>query len=234
MTRLTLLLALLLPAFVLAQDEIAEDAEPVRRYTVEVIIFTYEENVSVGSEIFVPDVIEEEFPLFDDMPDAELDDALPVAAAIEDDAIEEDAVEIPPLEWVLLEESELTMNESYGRLDRLQAYEPVMYFGWTQPTYEEALTTSIPLHAFGRPPAELDGSLTLYLSRFLHLVVDLQLDAGAEQPTFYRINENRILRNGEVRYFDHPRFGVIAKVSRAEDLPNPDAAADELAGGVSQ
>ncbi|MGB5164195.1 MAG: CsiV family protein, partial [Woeseiaceae bacterium] len=148
------------------------------------------------------------------------------------EAIEPDLIEMPPLEWVLLEKSELTMTESYGRLERLQAYEPAMHFGWTQPTYEEDLTTSIPLHAFGRPPAALDGSLKLYLSRFLHLVVDLQLDAGAEQPTFYRINENRILRNGEVRYFDHPRFGVIAKVSRAEDVPDADLV--ELAGGGSQ
>ncbi len=227
MTRLTLLLALLLPVFALAQDETPEAAEPLRRYTVEVIIFTYEENVSVGSEVFVPDVIEEDLLVFDDIPDTSLQDEAPPA-----EVIEPDVIEMPPLEWVLLEESELTMTESYGRLERLQAYEPAMHFGWTQPTYEEDLTTSIPLHAFGRPPAALDGSLKLYLSRFLHLVVDLQLDAGAEQPTFYRINENRILRNGEVRYFDHPRFGVIAKVSRAEDVPDADLV--ELAGGGSQ
>lgn len=233
MTRLKLLLALLLPVFAIAQDEVTEEEEPIRRYTVEIIIFTYEENVSVGSEVFVPDVVEDEYSLFEDMPGS-AEDLQPV---VDDepaltDALAEDVIEIPPMEWVLLEESELTLTESYGRLDRLQAYEPVMHFGWTQPTYAEELTTSIPLHAFGRPPATLDGSLTLYLSRFLHLVVDLQLDAEEEQPTFFRINENRILRNGEVRYFDHPRFGVIAKVSRAEDVQDEELT--ELAGGGSQ
>jgi len=233
MTRLTLLLALLLPAFALAQDEAGAEDEPLRRYTVEVIIFTYEENVSVGSEVFLPDVIEDEFPLFEDIPGS-TEDLQPLAddEPALTDAMAEDAIELPPMEWVLLEESELTMTESYGRLDRLQAYEPVMHFGWTQPTYAEELTTSIPLHAFGRPPAALDGSFTLYLSRFLHLVVDLQLDAGEELPTYFRINENRILKNGEVRYFDHPRFGVIAKVSRAEDVPDEETAG--LAGGGSQ
>ena len=37
-----------------ADDELAEE-EPIRRYTVEVIVFSYTEDVSVGSEIFLPD-----------------------------------------------------------------------------------------------------------------------------------------------------------------------------------
>ena len=36
-------------------------------------------------------------------------------------------------------------------------------------------------------------------------------------PVRYRIQENRILKNGELRYFDHPKFGVLAKVTRVED-----------------
>jgi hypothetical protein len=34
---------------------------------------------------------------------------------------------------------------------------------------------------------------------------------------FYRIREDRIMRNSEIRYFDHPKFGVIAKVIRIEE-----------------
>ena len=63
----------------------------------------------------------------------------------------------------------------------------------------------------------LDGSLTLYLSRFLHLVVDLELGAANATPVFYRIEEDRILRNGELRYYDHPRFGLLARVTRVEE-----------------
>jgi hypothetical protein len=97
-----------------------------------------------------------------------------------------------------------------------------------------------------RLPEGLDGSLKLYLSRYLHLVVNLQLDApdsvnlsaagndqissygdyrtlneygdiGRPGPVRYHINENRILRSGELRYFDHPKFGVLAKVTRVEE-----------------
>ncbi len=35
-------------------------------------------------------------------------------------------------------------------------------------------------------------------------------------PVYYRISEDRILRNGEVRYYDHPKFGLLAKVTRVE------------------
>jgi hypothetical protein len=98
----------------------------------------------------------------------------------------------------------------------------------------------------GRVPEGLGGRLTLYLGRYLHLVVDLELDApGAVNPIAgtgeplssyrddrlgnspggfadpgpvrYRINEDRILRSGELRYFDHPKFGVLAKVMRVEE-----------------
>ena len=94
------------------------------------------------------------------------------------------------------------------------------------------------------PPAGLAGTLELYLSRYLHLVVNLELDApentvigstaedgGTGDSDFlgyldadetigrtrYRIEENRILKNGDLRYFDHPKFGVLAKVTRVED-----------------
>jgi hypothetical protein len=36
-------------------------------------------------------------------------------------------------------------------------------------------------------------------------------------PVRYRIKENRILRSGELRYFDHPKFGVLAKATRVEE-----------------
>ena len=54
----TLLTTVLFLATAAAQeavdDELLEE-QPIRRYTVEVIVFSYEENVSVGSEIFLPD-----------------------------------------------------------------------------------------------------------------------------------------------------------------------------------
>ncbi len=33
----------------------------------------------------------------------------------------------------------------------------------------------------------------------------------------YRIFEDRIMKNGDIRYFDHPKFGVVAKTTRYEE-----------------
>ena len=250
MLRVTIsLLALLafLPAG--AQERLGdiEIEEPeVRRYTVEVIIFRYAQDVSTGSEVFPPDEPpatalpgEEVIVLTDASP--QLPDAPPEP--------------LPDTELVLLDAEDYQLGDILDRMRRLDVYEPVMHFGWTQATWPEEQTEPVPLHRFARPPPELDGDITLYLSRFLHLVIDLQLEApkvttfsvdeqerlgdtrtvgellgdvNGQAPVYYRLREDRILKNGELRYFDHPKFGVLAKVTRVEDEDASDV--NELLG----
>ena len=135
-------------------------------------------------------------------------------------------------------------NTVYEHLDRLGAYEPLLHFGWTQPTYADRVSEPRPLSFFVTPPEGLEGDLNLYLSRYLHLAVNLQLDAPSthaalnsygnevvlDYPTRYRINEDRIFRNGELRYFDHPKFGVLAKITRVEEPDEETTDDDELLG----
>lgn len=229
MKRLTLLIAvLLLMPPVMAQDAIVpepEEPDPIKRYTVEVIIFAYAQEVSTGTEIFVPDAI--------DSGELYLGDG-------DEQFVELDVVgkrSIRHLELEFLQQDEYTLRDTLERMERLDVYEPLMHFGWTQAAWPEEDTPAIELHTFGRPPAALEGSLTLYLSRYLHLVVDLEMLAGeqaeraglyatAAGPVRYRIEEDRILKNGEIRYFDHPKFGMIAKVTRVE----PDEASAREAG----
>lgn len=181
------------------------------------------------------------------------------ADAIEPDISYDDIelVEIPTYERAglkLLPREEYVLTDVYERLELLDAYLPIMHTAWTQPTLEKDDTAPIALRRLGNPPLRLEGSISLYLSRFLHLVVDLSLEErspirgpvqdsrvrrfGDSEPRFgfdpnyltptvyYRIEEDRIVRNGELRYYDHPRFGVIAKISRVEE-ENPDP--DQLA-----
>jgi hypothetical protein len=195
-----------------------DDAEvELRRYTVEVIVFVYEENVAVGSEVFVPERIEE---------DADFEIEPDIDATVPSYSDDRGTRRMPPFEYVRLRRSELTMTETAGMLNRLQAYEPIMHFGWTQTTLPDMETVALPLDKLGTPPRRLHGTLQLYLSRYLHLVVDLAMDApDAEvlletrhsvKPLQYLINEDRIMKIEEVRYYDHPKFGVIAKVTRVE------------------
>ena len=68
-----LLLAMALPATTLAQDELLnEEQPPIKRYTVELIVFAYAEDVSVGTEIFPPDVIDPPIDDLDAIPEVEV------------------------------------------------------------------------------------------------------------------------------------------------------------------
>jgi len=232
-----------LPA--VAQDPVPDDEQQARRFTVEVIIFRYAQDVSVGSEVFAADLPQaDDFLPEEEMAEDEIllsDVADPDAEPVDDENL------LPNPELVLLAPEDFQLNTVMGHLRRLDVYEPLMHFGWTQAAWPEEETLPLQLAALAPPPAGLDGTLTLYLSRYLHLVVDLELDAPDATsdtpdpmrtygdyrtlndfgeplqpgPVRYRIQENSILKSGDLRYFDHPKFGVLAKVTRIEDAELP-------------
>ncbi|MGI9221007.1 MAG: CsiV family protein [Woeseiaceae bacterium] len=227
------------PALLLAQDELLDEEQvPIKYYTVELIVFSYEENVGVGTEAFPPDQVE--------VPSDEIEEIVvePMVRR------HPDAVGLGP---VFLTEEEFTMNDVVERLELLDAYDPVLHVGWTQAGFPLQDTDPLELAAFGEPPVGFSGSFTLYLARYLHLIVDLTMDAPVEVieiefdnepaytlddisppegPVKFRILEDRIVKNGEVRYFDHPKFGVVAKVVRVEETKGDEDAESLLSRAV--
>ena len=171
----------------------------------------------------------------------ELQPEIEFAADLEVDPETELDEEQNPLALVLPTEEDYALGDVLEEMERLDVYQPLMHFGWTQPTWPEEDTEALELQSLAMPPEGLSGDLTLYLSRYLHLVVDLQLDEAESTtpdyvfgdydlrnydepdsyPERYRISENRIIRNGELRYFDHPKFGVLAKITRFEEEAEP-------------
>lgn len=68
---------------------------------------------------------------------------------------------------------------------------------------------------------ELNGTFKFYLSRFLHVELNVayQPASGSPEaasinglPTFV-INEQRRIKSNEMNYFDHPKFGVLVRVT---------------------
>jgi len=226
--RITTAALLLASTLALAQQSVdtATPPETGRRYAVEMIIFSYAQLDSVGTEVFVPERAAGEA----DVP--EFTDLEPVPAAPVPDATADESV---ALHFRLLADDEFTMQETWGRLSRLQAYDPLMHFGWIQETLPDVEPPALALDRFAAPPAGLEGTVSLEMSRYLHLGVDLSLAAtpasstpastfyaandtpSAYAPLRYTLREKRIMKNGEIRYYDHPQFGVIARVWRIDD-----------------
>jgi len=109
----TVLISALSLTTALAQEESPEEKveeEEVRRYTVEVIVFSYEEDVSVGSELFLPDEPPaEEERLADEEAGVikQGDDVAGEFTAGEDAEVEESEFDL-----VLLTEEELTLGDA--------------------------------------------------------------------------------------------------------------------------
>ncbi len=246
----------------LPEEETEDVVEPIRRYTVELIVFAYGDSVSSGTEIWTQDEPAVEF-VEPTIADRYSEERISDFDELDDELADVDVPDIdrrymdPDL--VLFADDDYTMTQIYDNLVELEAYEPLLRAGWTQPTYERELTGPIAIRTLTECPPWLDGSFTLYLGRYLHLVVDLTMDedrpvvekteeAGdveietAAEMTFedsriqnsfgpidvygelllqpsiqYRIFEDRIVKNGDIRYFDHPKFGVIAKITRYEE-----------------
>jgi hypothetical protein len=257
MQRVTTTIAMTLAWAAGAAQTVAEPEETeYPRYTVEVIIFEYAEEVSVGTERFLPE----------EPPPPGPDDGAAEGELVFSDTDAGAIVEEPPPEpegpeIVLHPDEELDLTDIASRLERLDVYRPLMHFAWTQQTRPEEETQPIDLHALAEPPEGLEGTFTLYLSRYLHLVVDLSLEqrSGLEDPfaiddsrsvfsdsrggasfdevqlppVRFRISEDRIFKNGDLRYFDHPKFGVLAKITRIEEPEVEDVEAG-LVGELGQ
>ena len=255
----------------------AEEPPPeLREYAVEVIVFRYASGAYGGTELFPPDPPPEEPPIdpgipefgdataprgaagelpeADEPPTEPVDEAVEPEDSPEDLADDRDDGDDQGPGYDVMPGSELTLGETLDRLERLDAYEPVLHFGWRQRLTAFAESEPIPLAELAAPAPGLDGSFELYLSRFLHLAVELEQEAepgppdarlgrprsdplfdarspaafGVEPPAgpvtapsiFYRISEDRIFKSGDLRYFDHPKFGVVVKIDRVERDPD--------------
>jgi hypothetical protein len=139
-----------------------------------------------------------------------------------------------PFRFRLLTPDEYELGAAQRSLERLSAYRPVLHAGWVQQGLPEEQATGVDLALFGH--AELRGQIELYLSRFLHVELDIDyqpLDGPAAAvraapqlgefplPPRYHLHTERRLRSGELHYFDHPAFGVLVLV---KPMPEPDRA----------
>lgn len=144
-------------------------------------------------------------------------------------------------DFALMNELELTKESK--RLRNSRNYELLAHMAWIQPGYARDDAIAFPLAELAGPASGLHGDLTLHLSRYLHMQFDLAIadapttpgekntaplealvgfpgswgnsDTGELAPE-YRITEKRRMRSGELHYIDHPRFGVLARISKVK------------------
>ena len=121
-------------------------------------------------------------------------------------------------DYTTLKKSELTLGDAALRITQKTGAKIVLHTGWRQ-SIEDNQTT--PVHIFGGRQLgdshslyELDGTISLQLSRYLHVGTDLLLQrpqSSGLKP--FRIEEKHKIKKDEVLYIDHPFYGVLIKVT---------------------
>jgi hypothetical protein len=110
-----------------------------------------------------------------------------------------------------------TLDDSYAALSKDRTYKPILHVAWIQPIVGE-VGLSAPTHIQGAG-GKLNGYIQMQQGQGLQMTVDLELTANQEEqhlagkPAVYRLNEKRSIKPNEIYYLDHPKFGVIAKIS---------------------
>jgi hypothetical protein len=211
-----------------AQAPPAPATDPTPRYEVEIIVFAHrdfdpaEERFDEAPQRFDQDdaTTLRDAPVFDEttfdppaLP-APLEPADPLEAA------RAEALQVRPLA-----PEELKLGTEYRKLRAISAYAPVLHAGWVQPGLPEADAMPFDLKTLG--VLNPRGTVRVDLSRFLHITLDLTYQAPSAGPTAgandgldeialapqYHLSATRIVRSGELHYFDHPAFGVLVRVT---------------------
>jgi Peptidoglycan-binding protein, CsiV len=108
----------------------------------------------------------------------------------------------------------LMLTDNVTALAKNSAYQPVFHSGWNQTVEENS--ASIPVH-IQSPDGMINGFVQMQRGRNLHLTVSFEYKSGNTDDTgsnlVYRFNEKRQFQLNDIQYFDHPKFGVITKIS---------------------
>lgn len=131
----------------------------------------------------------------------------------------------PEGEFTELGKSFYALNNVSYTLDHSRAYSVLFHRAWRQVAYDRNEAVAYPVHSIiENGENSIEGTVKLMRERYLHLDMDLFLmssngDTGvlysddAHNVPLFELREKRRIKSTELQYFDHPRFGVIARVT---------------------
>lgn len=128
----------------------------------------------------------------------------------------------PPSGVLALTRAQFGLDGIWTSMRRSAGYRPLAHFAWAMPAEWSGEPIPLRLSTLAAVPLPFSGLASLEEERFVHLAVDLRMPASEGDDGEYQIRERRRLLLGEVHYFDHPRFGVIARLFRYRPRPQAD------------
>jgi len=102
------------------------------------------------------------------------------------------------------------LASAMAELQKDTSYSILAHKSWTQRADEKKLTQAVHIHS---ADDTLNGYVQFFVSRFLHLDLNLQLRDPTNPDLVYAIKDGRRIKTQETTYFDHPRFGALVLVT---------------------
>lgn len=96
----------------------------------------------------------------------------------------------------------------FNELRSAPGYRPLMSLAWIQSVPANSMGTAVQIQDSS---GGINGFFRLQRGHYLHMIADLEYSPGGS--LIYRLNEKRRFKLRELHYLDHPKFGVIARVS---------------------
>jgi hypothetical protein len=118
--------------------------------------------------------------------------------------------------------AQFQLNDIAAKLQNTTNYQPVAHFAWQQTASSWGSRAGFTVAKLAGNVPGLSGIFYLERGTYLHLGMSLNYqpsnppDALAATPgTVFNLSESRRVKPFERNYYDHPAFGVIALVTRA-------------------
>ncbi|MBT8142481.1 MAG: hypothetical protein HKN88_00150 [Gammaproteobacteria bacterium] len=121
----------------------------------------------------------------------------------------------------LAKNEQLVMTDEASKIRGSRNFRLLKHFGWQQQGLAKNEAGAIRI---GRWVPGINGTVTMYLGRYLHLDFHVQktLTASTEPDSItIPLKERRRLRSNETHYIDHPDFGILARITPV-DPPTTD------------
>ena len=113
-----------------------------------------------------------------------------------------------------VEKDELSLKKSYLKLARGNDYQPIMHVAWVQKVNSDSYSRAVRIR---NPERTINGFFRLQRGHLVHMVADIEYSSDDyENAPIYRLNEKRRFKLNETHYLDHPKFGILARVSPVE------------------
>jgi len=118
--------------------------------------------------------------------------------------------------------SQFQLNEVAARLQNTANYQPIAHFAWQQTASSWGSRAGFTVNKLAGSVPGLSGIVYLESGTYLHLGMSLSYQTsnppealGADAGTVFNLSESRRVIPFKLAYFDHPAFGVVALVTRA-------------------